>query len=365
MEVFLLESTVYSATMMLDTAQWRRLQTDEVFKQRIFTRAKILMGIREFFDAQGFLSVETPIIVRTPDSEPTLTPFLTEVVRNDGKVFPAALITSPEYSCKKLLGAGFTKLYEITKCFRNGEPWNGTHNHEFTMIEWYRADADYRDIMVDTEQLVAALAQKIHGSTTVMYQGREINLAAPWRRMSVAEAMQAYAGIDLDRGIDDPEWFRAEAVRLGETITDNDSWDDVFFKIFLTHVELKIGTGDPVILYDYPRSMAALARISEKNPRYAERFEAYAGGMELCNAYSELNNSAEQRQRLLNERARRAEEGKPQFPLDEEFVAAVGEMPNTGGIALGVDRVVMLLTDAKSINDVHVFPAADLFRGAE
>jgi lysyl-tRNA synthetase class 2 len=352
-------------SQMLPEAQWRRLQTDSAFKERIFKRAKVLAGIREFFDAQGFLAVETPIIVRSPDSEPTLAPFLTEVIRNDGKKFPAALITSPEYSCKKLLGAGFTKLYEITKCFRNGEPWNGTHNHEFTMIEWYRADADYRDIMADTEQMVAAVAEKVTGSTKIMYQGKEINLAAPWRRMSVAEAMQTYAGIDLDRATDDPEWFRAEAMRLGETITDADSWDDVFFKIFLSHVELKIGTGDPVILFDYPRSMAALARISTANPRYAERFEAYSGGMELCNAYSELNNSAEQHQRLVNERARRAAEGKPQFPLDEEFVAAVGQMPNTGGIALGIDRLVMLLTDAKSINDVQVFPAADLFRADE
>ena len=263
---------------------------------------------------------------------------------------------------KKLLAAGLPRIFEITRCYRNGEPWDGAHNPEFTMIEWYRAHADYTAIMQDTEELVGGLAERITGSTTIRYRGKEIDLSAPWPRMTVAEAMARYAGIDLARGIDDPEWFRSAVEAKGCPTSRNDSFDDVFYRIFLRDVEPDLGVGRPLILCEYPRSMAALARLKPGDGRFAERFEAYCGGMELCNAFSELCDGAEQRRRLLEEQAQRAGLGRHIHGVDEQFVEAVGTMPPSAGIALGVDRLVMLLTDAPTIRDVLFFPAGDLFK---
>jgi lysyl-tRNA synthetase class 2 len=231
------------------------------------------------------------------------------------------------------------------------------------MIEWYRAEADYTDIMRDMEEMVAEVARRVTGSTRITYQGREIELAAPWTRITVAEAMQQYAGIDLARGIDDVEWFRAEIESKDCPTAPTDTFDDLFFRIFLRDVEPKLAGGvRPVILYEYPRSMAALARLKPEDGRFAERFESYAGGMELANAFSELNDAAEQRARLEEERQYREKLGKHGYGLDEQFLEAVGQMPKSAGIALGIDRLVMLLTDASSIKDVLFFPASDLFK---
>jgi lysyl-tRNA synthetase class 2 len=325
-------------------------------------RAAVIAGVRAFFGARGFTEAETPTVVAHPGMEPHLEPFSTLLKREDGATFAAHLITSPEYSLKKLLAAGLPRTYDIVRCYRNGEPWDGAHNPEFTMIEWYRADADYTAIMKDTEELVAELATKLHGRPAIPYQGRTIDVSAPWERMTVTEAMERHAGIDLAAGIDDPEAFRRAIEDKGCPTGPKDTFDDLFFRIFLRDVEPKLGVDRPVILHEYPRSMAALARLKPGDARFAERFEAYCGGMELCNAFSELNDAEEQRARLEEERAYRASLGRPAFPLDEDFLEAVGMMPPAAGIALGIDRLVMLLTDAPSIRDVLFFPAGDLFK---
>lgn len=341
---------------------WKRWKDDPGYRARMEKRAAILAGVRAFFDARGFLSAETPTVVAHPGMEPNLDPFATRLLRADGAIFEAHLITSPEYALKKLLAAGLPRIYDIVRCYRNGEPWDGGHNPEFTMIEWYRADADYTAIMRDTEELVAELATKASGTPVIAYQGRSIDVSAPWPRMTVAEAMSEHAGIDLAAGIDDPERFRRDIEAKGCPTDPKDTFDDMFFRIFLRDVEPKLGIDRPVILYEYPRSMAALARLKPGDGRFAERFEAYCGGMELCNAFSELNDAAEQRRRLEEERAYRASLGRPAFGLDEDFLEAVGMMPSSAGIALGIDRLVMLLTDAPSIRDVLFFPAGDLFK---
>lgn len=340
---------------------WERLKTDSTYRARMEKRAVIVTAVRGFFRSEGFLECETPTVVAVPGMEPYLDPFQTSVTRVDRKTFPAHLITSPEYAMKKLLAGGLEKIFEITRAYRNGEPWDGGHNPEFTMIEWYRANADYTAIMSDTERMVSAVARIVTGSERIQYQGREIDLASPWERMTVAEAFERFVGIDLGYGIDDLEWFRAAVASKDVMLQPNDSFDDVFFKIFLRDVEPKLGTTHPVILYEYPRSMAALARIKSSDPRYAERFEAYCGGMELCNAFSELNDIAEQRRRLEEERVLRRALGKEDYGLDEKFLQAVGMMPLSAGIALGIDRLVMLLTDAATISDVLFFPAQDIF----
>ena len=250
------------------------------------------------------------------------------------------LITSPEYSHKKLLAAGFENIFEITRAFRAGEHFGGLHNPEFTMIEWYRTNADYTAIMDDVEKLVQYVAGQISPEQARRVEG-------PWERLTVAEAFQKYTNVNLDEVRDDTE----------------------FFKIFLTHIEPKLGQERPTILYEYPARMAALARIVAK-PRstsglateyIAERFEVYIAGMELGNAFSELNDAQEQRRRFMEEQKLRKELGKEVIPIDEDFLDAIGNMPPSAGIALGVDRLVMLLTGAKNIEEVLTFPANELF----
>ncbi|MFA6603870.1 MAG: EF-P lysine aminoacylase EpmA [Patescibacteria group bacterium] len=354
--------------MTTSTPNWRRLGSDAVYRGRMLQRSAIMKAVRDFFASRGFLEVETPILVAHPGMEPHLEPFATGLADERGGTRAGYLITSPEYSLKKLLAAGLPKIFEITRSFRNGEPWGGTHNPEFSLIEWYRAHDDYRALMRDTEELVAEAALKVVGQTALNYQGQVVELAPAWTRLSVAEAFDHYCSLDLGRGIDDPEWFRSEVAGRGCTIDGTDTFDDVFFKLFLRDIEPKLGqpetpgaTAKPVILYDYPRSMAALARLKPGDGRYAERFEAYCLGIELGNAFSELNDAAEQRQRLVEEQELRRQLGKPVLELDEQFLEAVGRMPPSAGIAFGLDRLVMLLTDAKDIRDVLFFPASDLF----
>jgi lysyl-tRNA synthetase class 2 len=335
---------------------WQKLANDAAFRARMEKRSRIINAIRAFFNERGFLEVETPLVVAQPGLEPYLEPFDTTVISHERIQYPAHLITSPEYAMKKLLAGGLERIYCLGKVFRNGEPFGGSHNPEFTMIEWYRADADYTAIMRDTEELVAAAA----GTERLSFGGREINLATPWCRLTCAQAFAEYADIDLSKGIDDPAWFRTEADRRGYGITDADNFDDVFFKIFLRDIEPKLGLDAPVILCEYPASMAALSRLKPGDHRFAERFEAYVAGLELCNAFSELNDALEQRRRLEEERELRRKLGKPVYDIDEQFIEAVGKMPKSAGIALGVDRLVMLLTDAPSIEDVLFFPARDI-----
>ena len=354
--------------MSVNEPNWRKLKSDAAFRARMEKRTAVIRAVRNFFASRGFLDVETPILVAHPGMEPHLEPLAATVKDEKGGGFPAHLITSPEYSMKKLLAAGFERIFEITKCFRNGEPWGGAHNPEFTMIEWYRARADYRSIMSDVEEMVVGVAIEAAGGARVVYQGRTVDLAPSWTRLSVAEAFDRHLGIDLGRAVDDPDRFRREAADRGVIVAAADSFDDLFFKLFLRDIEPKLGMPErpgaaakPVILYEYPRSMAALARLKPDDARFAERFEVYCLGIELGNAFSELNDAAEQRRRLEEERDLRRRSGKPAFEIDEQFIEAVGLMPESAGIAFGLDRLVMLLADAPDIRDVLFFPASDIF----
>jgi lysyl-tRNA synthetase class 2 len=342
--------------------RFEQLRDDSALRERLTQRAKIIAAVRKWFRDEGFLEVETPTLVRTPGMEPHLSTFET-VLKEQGSVASHAvhLITSPEYAMKKLLAAGFPKIFELARCYRNDEPWDGGHNPEFTMLEWYRADADYRSIMDDVEAMVSAVAKEANGTTLITVDGTTVDLAPSWERMTVTEAFRTYANMDLNAVVDDAEAFAKAARGAGHEIPENMTFEDAFFKVFLTAIEPSFGRTRPTILYDWPASMAALSRLKPEDPRYAERFEVYVRGVELANAFSELNDADEQRRRLLEEQGQRRTMGKPDFPLDEEFLSAVGSMPPSGGIALGVDRLVMLLTSASTIRDVLAFPATMIF----
>jgi elongation factor P--(R)-beta-lysine ligase len=322
-------------------------------------RNKTLATIRAFFNNQDFLEVETPILTPSPGMEPHLTPFETELHHpNSDQKTPLYLNTSPELQMKKLLGAGFQKIYNITKVFRNGELGGDFHNPEFTMLEWYRQKANYQDLMTDCEQLICTLNQEfnVRNPQKLSYQGQEIDLSTPWPRKSTQELFLEYCDIDLLFNQSSEELAKTASSK-GYDVAGCQSWDDIYFKIFLNEIEANLPKDKPIFIYDYPASQAALARKSTETPFFAERFELYIAGIELSNAFSELIDPEEQHQRLQQEQEERRQMGKTVFPIDEEFLEALGKIDKPcAGIALGLDRLIMLLTDQKSIKDVLLFP---------
>lgn len=336
---------------------YQRLREDPAFRAVFEKRALLLQRIRTFFIEQQFLEVETPMLVRLPGMEPYLDVFKTRFQPERGEASDMYLITSPEYAMKKLLVGGFERIFQITRSFRNKETGGALHNPEFTMIEWYRAHADYTQLMRDVEGLMRDLCQELYGQDFFVYQGQKILLAEDFERLAVVEAFERHAGIPPDI-FENADLLIEEAQKRGYRAT---NYDDAFFLIFLNEIESKLGVGRPTFLYRYPVSMAALSRVCPDDSRYAERVEVYIAGLELANGFSELTDADEQKRRLVQERAERAALGKDVYDIDESFIDALklGMSPSTG-IALGVDRLIMLLLDRSSIEDVLLFPFRDL-----
>jgi lysyl-tRNA synthetase class 2 len=342
--------------------RWKKLKESAHLRQNLQVRAKAAAAVRAFFDAQGYLEVETPVVVAKPGMEPHLDPFETTVIDPFGNRYPSFLITSPEYAMKKLLVAGFPKIYQLARCFRNGEAFEGRHNPEFTMLEWYRTGTDYVGIMDEMEALVKDVATKAVYRTTIERNGTVIDLAKPWERLTVKEAMMRHTGIDLDAAMEDKNVFLEFLAGHGHVLPEDASWDDAFFLTFLNEVEPKLGLERPTILYEYPITMAALSKAVARDSRYAERFELYIGGLEVANAFTELTDAKEQRKRLEEERELRKSLGRTDYAVDEDFLAALEEgMPEAGGIALGFDRLLMLLLAEDDIRHVMAFPADSTF----
>ena len=310
--------------------------------QALQGRARALAATRAFFAARDFLEVETPLIVPSPGLEI----HLDAVPAGDG-----FLITSPEYAMKRLLAAGLERIYTICKCFRGNE--HGPHHAgEFTMIEWYRGYAELDAIIADTEQLVADVVTAVAGRAIANVDGRSIDVAPPWPRLTVRAAMQRWAGVDVDDLVPS---VRAAGIALADDV----AWDDAFFAAFLARVEPALAALDrPLILHDWPAPLAALAR--RKDATTALRFEAYVGGLELANAFDELTDPAEQRARFADDQRLRRERGRAVYPIDEKLLAALAEgLPPSAGIALGFDRLVMLATGAPTIAQVLTFTEAE------
>jgi len=325
-------------------------------KAHLATRQRIIAAIRGFFGARDFVEVETPALQVSPGLEPHLMAFTTELDEPGSGSRPRYLHTSPEFAMKKLLVAGVPRLFQLTHCFRNGER-SATHHPEFTMLEWYRAGAGYRDLMADCEALLRTCLDAA-GAPHFTWQGKTAIPAAPWEYLSVADAFAQHAHIDLLATAPDPaqpslDLLAAAARPLGIAPHAGDSWEDLFFRIFLDRIEPKLGVGAPSILYDYPISMAALARPKPEDPRLAERFELYVASLELANAFGELTDAATQRARFLADLQKKRARYGITYPIDEDFLAALAHgMPQSAGIALGVDRLVMLATGATHIEDV-------------
>src|SRR5438552_14557965 len=328
-------------------------------KPFLAARSAITRCIRGWFDEQGFTEVETGILQVSPGNETHLHAPRTELVRRDGRRMTRYLRTSPEFACKKLLTAGEAKIFEFARVFRDRERGD-LHLPEFTMLEWYRADASYDTVMADTIVVIAHAAQAT-GIGQFSFRGRTADPFAEPELMTVAAAFERFAGIDLLATIANGEGDRAglaAAARDRVRITDDDTWSDIFSKILVEYVEPNLGQGHLTVLFEYPAPEAALARTGTSDPRVAERFEVYACGVELANGFGELTDATEQRRRFaadMDEKERRYGE---RYPLDEDFLAAVAAMPPSSGVALGFDRLVMLASGALRVDQVVWTPPA-------
>lgn len=341
---------------------WQRLRRQPELLSQYLVREQVIDEIRTFFKQEEFHEVETPLLVQRPSSETYLEFFATTLKTAEGQSLPAYLTTSPEYSMKKLLVAGLPKIFQLCKSFRNREGKSGRHNPEFLILEWYRTHADYTDIMADCEHLFAHLVKKIRKSKTFTYQGKKYDLSTPWPKISVAEAFAKYAQVEIDELVDESALIKRARAK-GYQVTPQTTWEEAYNQIMLNEVEPRLAEfKQPLFLYDYPVSQAALSRRKSSDPRFAERFEWYLGGIELGNAFSELTDAAEQETRLRQDLVIRREQGLSQQEMDEDFIVALkAGMPEAGGIAVGVDRLIMLLADVESIHQTQFFPVDDVF----
>jgi len=291
-------------------------------------RARLIQNIRRYFINHNFLEVETPLRIPAPAPEEHI------------EALPAGdwfLQTSPELCMKRLLAAGYPRLIQISKCFRAGER-GSLHLPEFTMLEWYVAGFDYRQLMEQCEEMLKAVAGDSGCGNKITWQGKMINLTAPWERITVGDAFKKYAPVTVEQAL----------------IEDN--FDEVLTK----HIEPNLGVVQPLFLYDYPARLGALAKLKNGNQSVAERFELYIGGLEIANGFSELTDEQEQRRRFEEAQKLRAQKGYAACPLPEKFLASLDQLPEAAGIALGIDRLAMLFADKTSIDDVITFPPENL-----
>ena len=312
-------------------------------------RAATVKALRAFLDNAGFLEVETPILQPIYGGA-AARPFVTHHNQLHQDLY---LRISFELYLKRLIVGGYDRVYEIGRDFRN-EGVSFKHNPEFTQLEFYEAYTDYEGVMRRTEEMVAFVAQEVTGGTTITYQGHEIDLAPPWRRLTLRDAIRQATGIDYE-AYPEAEAL-AEAMRgIGHDPDPNSNWGKLVDSLLARHVEPNLI--QPTFLIDYPRDVSPLAKGDPDDPLQVERFEGFAAGMELCNAFSEINDPIDQLQRFIDENYRARQGDEEAHPIDEDYIEALSYgMPPTGGFGMGVDRLAMLLTDKDTIREVILFP---------
>jgi lysyl-tRNA synthetase class 2 len=334
---------------------WWNTQTHADRRPLLMLRSRIKADLRAWFEAHDFTEVECGALAASPGNEAHLHAFATTRIRADGTAETLYLHTSPEFAAKKLLAAGETRIFEFARVFRNRERTR-LHAPEFTMLEWYRAREDVGRVMEDTLALVRRAA-RIAGTGMLRHRDRACDPFAEAERLSVADAFRIHAGIELldtldDRGRGNRDLLATRAKRGGFQIAADDGWSDIFSKVLAAAVEPQLGLDRLTLLTDYPRQEAALARPKPADPRLSERFELYACGVELANGFGELTDPAEQRARFEAEMDEKQRIHGERYPLDEDFLAALAQMPSASGVALGFDRLVMLAAGAPQIDDV-------------
>ncbi|MCP4347119.1 MAG: EF-P lysine aminoacylase GenX [Desulfobacterales bacterium] len=297
-------------------------------KQNLWLRSKVIQSIRNFFIGHDYLEAETPYRIPAPAPEAHI-----DAVASDHWF----LHTSPELCMKRLLAAGYPRIFQVCRCFRAKER-GAKHLPEFTLLEWYCADSTYFDLMEECENLIQVAASDMGLGDSIIYQGEKIDLKKPWKRMPVSEAFDKYASISMETAL----------------------LQDRFDETIACEIEPNLGHKKPLFLYDYPSSSGALARLKPGDNSLAERFELYICGLELCNAFTELTDPYEQRMRFEKELAFRSKSGKQTYPMPDNFLQSLEFMPQASGNALGIDRLVMLFADSANIDDVVAFTPEEL-----
>lgn len=344
------------------------------YQEKKLMREYVVDGIRRFFKEADYLEVETPIFTPTPDLEPSIEPFSAGEVLASGKKVDGFLITSPEFAMKRILSSGSGSIFQITKAFRSMELPSDKHNGEFTILEWYRVGADYTYLMDECLLLLSYLAGFISQSTkkaktallqpkiypldSIEYQGKTYSLTS-LEKISYAEAMKKYAGV-TEEMIFDRTALVPHMREIGYDVKVEYSLLDLLSLLYVDKIEPNLGTERPTVIYDFPAEQAALSRKKVDDPRFAERFELYFAGVELGNAFSELTDVREQRNRFESQIKERNKAGRKFWSADKQFLSALENgLPPTAGIAVGVDRLAMLLLNATSITDVMWFSEKD------
>ncbi len=340
---------------------WWSPKTHAERRPLLLARNRIKAGLQGWLAQEGFTEVDPSALVVSPGNEAHLHGFATLAIGNDGVGVPRYLHTSPEFAMKKLLAAGETRIAAFAHVFRNRER-GALHSPEFTMLEWYRVGQGYQVLMTDVVAF-AQLAVQAATAQVLRFRDRVCDPFQPFERLSVAEAFQLYAGVDLmatmdSQGETDLAAMGAELDRVGIRRAQDDTWSDMLSRVLAQAVEPHLGLGRLTVLDQYPAAEAALARRVPSDPRLAERFEVYACGVELANGFGELTNPVEQRRRFETEMVEKARVFGETYPIDEDLLAALAIMPDAAGIALGFDRLVMLATGAPRIEDVIWAPPA-------
>lgn len=334
---------------------WWDRQRHEDRRPRLMARARIKAAIRRWFEDEGFVEVDTACLQVSPGNEAHLHAFATELRSEAGARLPRYLHTSPEFAMKKLLAAGERRIFTFAPVFRNGEA-GPLHAPEFTMLEWYRAEEGMEAVMADAAQL-CRVAASAAGTGSLTWKGAACDPEAAPEYLTLAEAFEKFAEIDLVPVLTDAGGLAQAARRAGVETPAGASWTDVFSAVLVTRIEPNLGQGRLTFLHRYPISEAALSRPAPDDPRFAERFELYACGVELANGYRELTDAALLRTRQMSEMALKQALYGETYPLDEDFIAAVAAMPEASGVALGFDRLVMLSIGASDIADVLWTPS--------
>lgn len=297
-------------------------------RQELYQRAKIIQSIRKFFIERGYLEVETPYLLPLVSPEAHIDPVAC------GSWF---LHTSPELCMKRLLSAGYEKIFQICHCWRQGER-GSRHIPEFTMLEWYKKGVDYKELMKETEELIIDVYDSFSPFKKIYYQNKEIDISIPWERISVEEAFNRFGKIRLKEALE----------------------KDIFDEVMVEKIEPELGVKKPTFIYDYPIERASFSKAKTGDPSFAERFELYIGGVEIANGFSELTDPQEQRRRFEIENNIRKNRSKFTIPIPERFLEEISQMSQSSGIALGIDRLVMVFLDKDSIDKIVAFPPEEL-----
>jgi lysyl-tRNA synthetase class 2 len=344
-----------------DPSPWWQPHVHKDRRPFLVARGRIKAAIRRWFEQQGFIEVDPLALQSSPGNETHLHAFATTLIAPDGNRATLYLHTSPEFACKKLLAAGERRIFTFAPVFRNRER-GAWHHPEFTMLEWYRVEEPYQTVMNDCAALLAVAAEAA-GAPRLSARGLDIDPGASPEHLTVADAFDCFAGIDLRASIScekpDRDALARQAAAAGVRVTDDDTWSDIFSRILVASIEPNLGRERPTILDKYPASEAALARRCPADKRFADRFELYACGVEIANGFAELTDPAEQRHRLEAQMSEKARIYGERYPIDEGFLAALALMPPASGAALGFDRLVMLATGAARIDQVIWTPVVE------